>query len=794
MADRPSTDGIERFPLQYIAPILLLLLWSVWPLVSGARTLYQRDVLNTHLGMKWAETEALRQGYLPLIDPHRAGGQPLLGNPNALALYPDTLLYLAAPLFWALNAHFWIHFLLAPFAFSWLARELGLGRAGSWAAGVFYALSGHYLSLFVFYNLIVSATLAPAFAAACLRLAAGRRPGLLAIAVAILWAMLLLSGDPLGSVIALGLALAAMTLREGPKIRVFGAVVAAVACGTLLAAPQIVEFLRVLGTSYRGTYGYSGSALTAESWDPRQAIDWLLPFAFGRPDLLGSGGFWGHRFYTDLPPYLLSLYPGLLALALLTASLFARGRVTRWAQTVLLLGLFLALGRFNPLATWIFERTGGLLRFPVRLWILVAIGGSVLTGIGFEKVVAGKETKATRAFWLALAGMALLFASGWLVLSSPAGPAEAFLRRMTPRVFGAADIAGVRERWAGLCAGSLGTLAVLSTGALLARRRPAEGGSCLLVAHAAAQIVFLSPLLASDAVGAYSAPSPALDMVPISSLVVHGASEGLFAKPGRADQGLPDRRGFWFERRAFHELYPFAGALWGRSYELNVSSEGMDSFLSTAARDAARLATDGERVRLLASWGVDRLLLDRPIDPEAADRVRLLGRLPGFGGSLYVYEIPGATPQVYLAKRVLRAPDPLGALRLLKDPSFDPLTGAVVPGSGPPAEGSGGEVHLLERGPENLSAEVTAGSAGLLVVQRAFQPIYRATVDGVPATLRIANLHRFGVDVPAGRHRVDLWVDRRPLRVSLLVSFLGLCGLAVLARRPGPVVEPVRAG
>src|SRR3989449_358948 len=290
----------------------------------------------------------------------------------------------------------------------------------------------------------------------------------MAIAAASLWTMLLLSGDPLGSLIALGLALTAVTLREGPKIRVFGAVVAAVACGTLLAAPQIVEFLRVLGTSYRGTYGYSGSALTAESWDPRQAIDWLLPFAFGRPDLLGSGGFWGHRFYTDLPPYLLSLYPGLLAPALLSASLFARGRVTRWAQTVLLLGLFLALGRFNPLATWIFERTGGL------------------------------------------------------------------------------------------CAGSLGTLAVLSTGALLARRRPAEGGSCLLVAHAAAQIVFLSPLLAFDAVGAYTAPSPALDMVPSSSLVVHGASEGLFAKPGRADQGLPDRRGFWFERRAFHELYPFA--------------------------------------------------------------------------------------------------------------------------------------------------------------------------------------------------------------------------------------------
>jgi len=655
-------------------------------------------------------------------------------------------------------------------------------------------LSGYYLSTFVFYNLIVSATLAPAFAAACLRLAAGPRPRRMALLAAVLWTLLVLSGDPLGSLVALGLALTAVALRDRPRNPALGRVVAAVACGTLLAAPQIVEFLRILGASYRGAYGYSASAVTAESWDPRQAAEWLIPFVFGRPDLLGGGGFWGHRFYTGRPPYLFALYPGLLTMALLTASLFARGRVVRWAQGTLALGLFLALGRFNPLAGWIFEWSGGLLRYPVRLFILVAIGGSILAGIGFEKIFQEGETRARRAAWIGFAGLALLFALGWSGLAVSSGPADSFLRNVLPPSYNAADIAAVRERWAALCAGSLLTLGILALCVILARRRPAEGGACLLAAHVAAQIVFLSPLLASDAVGPYRAASPALAFVPETSLVVHGASEGLFARPGPDRSVFPDPRAFWFERRAFSELFPFAGALWGRAYELNVSSEGMDSFLSTAARDAARLSTDAERVRLLAAWGVDRLLLDRAIDPDAGDGVRLLAQLPGFGGTLHIYEIPGAAPRVYLATRTLRAADPLGALRILKDPSFDPRSSVVVPGSGPPAEGSGGAVRLLEQGPESLSAEVTSRSASLLVVQRAFLPLYRATVDGAPAVLRIANLHRIGVDVPAGRHRVDLWVDRRPLRVSLLVSFLGLCGLAVLTRRLGPAGRSVRAG
>ena len=305
-----------------MAPVLAILLWKIAPLACGTRTLCLRDVLNTHLEMKAAQAIALRHGVLPLVDPYRAGGQPLLGNPNAGALYPDSLLYLVAPVLWALNAHFWIHLLLAPCAMFLLARAWGLGREASWAAGVSYALGGYFLSQCLFHNLIAGAALAPALAAACLRLAEdpGRRRPLAAVAV--IWGLMLLAGgDPLPSLLALGLALSAAVVRHGWRPRALLVTGGALACGTLLATPQIVEFLRIARASFRGYHGYSAETWGIASWDPRQIVEWLLPFAFGRPDRIGAGAFWGQRYFTGNPPYFFSLYPGLLALVLIAASL-----------------------------------------------------------------------------------------------------------------------------------------------------------------------------------------------------------------------------------------------------------------------------------------------------------------------------------------------------------------------------------------------------------------------------------------------------------------------------------------
>jgi len=152
----------------YVLPVMLVLVWSVAPLIRGSETLFQRDVFNTHLEKKWIQAEAMQEGRLPLIDSFRDGGQPHLGNPNTVSLYPDNLLFLVAPTFWAFNAHFWLHLLIAPFTFYWLARVWGLRSEAAWAAGVCYGTSGFFLSTMNLYNLVGAVTWTPALVAALL--------------------------------------------------------------------------------------------------------------------------------------------------------------------------------------------------------------------------------------------------------------------------------------------------------------------------------------------------------------------------------------------------------------------------------------------------------------------------------------------------------------------------------------------------------------------------------------------------------------------------------------------------
>ncbi len=782
---------------RYAAPLVgLLVLLLAAPLIRGTGTLYLRDVLNTHFPMKEALAEGLRAGYFPILDPYRAGGQPLAGNPNAVPFYPDNLLYLVSSTFWALNAHFWIHLLLAPFAFAWMARAWGLRRESAWAAAACWTLSGFYLSHLSFYNLIAAVTLAPALIAACLRFGQGARARMAPV-IAVLWGLMLLGGDPLMALLGGLLAAAAMLpyLRNVVRRREpWGSFVLLVACvltGVLLALPQLEEFRRILPMSFRGHRGYSGEAATVASWDPRQAIEWLVPFFFGRPDVIGRGSFWGTRYFTGVPPYYLSLYPGLLALALAVVSWRPRLRAAQWAWGAILAGLFLSMGRFNPIADWLFSLPGrGSLRYPVKFWLPVAVGAALLCGVGFDRLFYGDEdtrSRARRRFGLLLLGLALALGGFWAFLSFNPRPAEAWIAGLGVR--GEAFVANERLRWAGLGFLSLGILAGLAVFAWVGRKRPALGGALLLAFHGVVQILLLRPLYPIDSVVPYLQPPPVLKDVPAGVPVVHADFNYLFG-PSTLKQGdFPQPAGVhWMERRAFFELYPFTGPMWNRRFELNSSAEGLDTFLSRMAEGAVKGSKDDDakRLRLLAAWGVRRLLMNHPLDPPQP-RARLISEIPSFGQILYVYEIVEPAPLAFLPRRIVRAPHLNAAYQTLSDPAFDARFDAVAPGEGAPERRRGGVVTRLKDGPESMDFEVTAGpGGGLLVVQRSLH-LWEAEIDGEPAEIVPANLYRIGVEIPEGRHKVTFRVDRSALILSFWGAAFGLALLPVLALWGGAV-------
>ncbi len=828
---------MRRFHLFYVAPTLALLAFALWPLAAGRETLYTRDVLTSHYPMKASQAEAMRRVELPLVDPYRGGGQPLLGNPNALPLYPDNLLYLASSPLWALNAHFWLHLLVAPFAGFWLGRAWGLGRPAAWAVGVSYAASGFFLSLLNLYNLVAGAALAPAFIAACLDArgaSAARRRS--AVAAGLLWALLLVAGDPFFAALALALALSAAALRPAhparnppsippflkggrphppgnsgnspsiPRSRILY-LAAALACGTLLAAPMLVEFLRILPLSFRGYWQYSPGAALSQSWDPRSLAEWLLPFFFGRPDFT----FWGQRFYGGNPPLFYSLYPGLPALALVLLAGRPRGRGwwrshRGWAWGWVAIGLFFALGAWNPVVRLLYHLPGAaVLRFPVKFWLAVAIGAALLCGLGFERLVAAEVGGRRRLGWI-LGALGLLAAAAWWIFLRLPEPAGSWLKGLDPERLSAALFERQRLDWAWLACVSLAVLVLLGFVLRLARQRPAAGGALFLAIHLAAQLFLLQPLYDSDDASHYTRPPAALAAVPRDAIVVHGGHGDLFGKlAGSPLELFPDPRFSWLARAHFAQLYPFSGIPWGRRYAFNHSPEGLDSFFVISLARAVGKMPDAARLRVLEASGVGVLLLDRELDAAARQRVRLLAHYPASAPNpidLYVYELPRAAAEVQMVATVLRAPHMNAALEMLTAPAFDPRSMVVLPagsgvrppGPGPePGERPGGRVDVVTSGIEELEARVASEAGGVLVTQRAFLATWRAAVDGRPATPVVANLHRLAVEVPAGEHQVRLWIDRRPIRLAWVAAVLGLAGLAAIGWRGVRPIEARRA-
>ena len=782
---------MKRFALFFVAPTLALLLAAVAPLVLGTGTLYTRDVLSGHFAMKTGQALTAEEGGAALIDPYRGGGQPSMGNPNSLPLYPTNLLFRVASPWWSLNAHFWIHWLLAPFAGFWLGRAWGLTREGSWSVGVCYAGSGFLLSLFNLYNLISGAVLAPALVAAALDAAhPTRRRATATLEVGALWGLSLLSGDPLFSALSALLAVGAVLLRHRDgstsansatsvarlvqSLRGVLPVAGPMAVGTLLASPMLVEMFRILPLSFRGYWQYSAAAVLSQSWDPRAVGEWFLPFVFGRPDFT----FWGFRFYGGNPPLLYSLYPGLAALLLVATAGLPRlsKRPLLWSWLAMLAGLFLALGAHNPVVRALLQLPGAsLLRYPVKCWLLVAVGGALACGVGFDRLVDGPGRRVALRVGAVLTGG---FALVWGALSLLPAGLERALVGLDPLRPSTGLFEAELPRWQGLSLLSLALAGLLMACSAMAERRPRVAGALILALHLASQTFFLEPLFHADDVAHYRTPPPALAHVPEGARIVHGGFGESFGRlPGSPLEVYPDARFFWLARTHFEELQPFAAVQWGLRSEMFHSPEGLDSFYQVSMTRALRRLDDSRRIGLLRASGVDTLLLGRPLDPSAARLVDLRAVLPSAGHALHIYGIRDPAPEVALVGSVRRAPHMDSALATLTDPSFDPRTTVVVPGDGPPVDGPAGEVEVLVSTPERLEARVRSTAGGVLVTQRAFLGIHRARIDGEWVEPLVANGHRIGIRVPAGDHEVALWVDRRAYRLGWMAAILAALGL-----------------
>ncbi|MEW5975516.1 MAG: YfhO family protein [Acidobacteriota bacterium] len=419
---------VQRSNWGWVVLIVLLNVVFFGDALFTGQTFFVRDVSFFHYPLKHLVTEAYSNGEWPLWNPYIQMGQPLLANPNSMALYPTQILFQTLPFDLAFDLHFVLHTIMAGLAVFFLAREFGIGQVPAFAAACIYNFCGITLSFVNLFNILPAAAWLPFLAWLSIRQMKGGsllELGLTSLSFGCFFLLL----EPL-SLLAAALFLtiiggAFLFWADPPKLRPVAAmsrILIAVSSGVLLASVQILPTWELIQNSGRKG-GLSYDVIAFWSQHPVALIQLVVPRFFGEYFRLSHPAPWGNVFFDGREPYLLSCYLG--GFVLLLAGLGVLTSQKRWLALSLFtscaVALTLALGKHTPVLEWLFDhvplfRYG---RYPVKYLYVVALSGSLLAGLGLESLdrlrmgwkAGDRESKLRGRLLLSGIGLVLLVSS-----------------------------------------------------------------------------------------------------------------------------------------------------------------------------------------------------------------------------------------------------------------------------------------------------------------------------------------------------------------------------------------------
>ncbi len=766
-------------PLVVAGAVLLLL----WPVLFGDHTLFYRDLYRQHLG-----TARLLHGSLPnglLWDPLLNGGQPLLGNPNRFVLYPTRLLYGVFQPLTGLNWEIALHLLLGGLGTVFLARRLGLAGAGSAVAGVAYALGGFSISLTNHLGRLLGYHWLPWIALAVV--AAGPRSpasrwwrAAVPVVLAVQWLTGAAEVALMGAALVGGWALLPSP-RDGGYRRALQRAAFWIVLGGCLAAIQIVPAAEMVLRSERSAQ--VGTVLPLNwSLNPLRFPELFVPGFCGPVDVADPAtAYWGAALVDFGFPYLLSLYLGSSVLLLAVIGWVASGTeprsrtLRRLLGALIAAGLFLALGRHLPMVGAVLASVPGLslVRFPVKMVLIVGLPVALLAGRGADCLVHsdGAECRRTVRLATAVAGVLFLLAIG--VLMGLADPVLALVFKT-----GAARAASGLST--PLLHSVLAGAGVLLTA--LAGGRVARPLLSLLVTG-----IVVADLLGAAFASLPMAPRAVFERVPETLSLVRGeVGAGRFFRdedPSTVHVPLAEDRAWapaaWWTRVLVGPL----AANWGVPMICNPDSELLASRrMASITRFTRSLDWEG-RLKLLRSAATSVVMTPRP--PEVAGLQVIATDTPAEGLTYAVARVDPRGPFVRWigSARTLRSE--ADSMRALSAADFDPDREVVRETGAPTTRPSLGPLAFLQPKVEVWHGELEAPDEGWAVTAVSWHPDLLFEVDGGLVGGERLNYAFTGAPVDAGDHSLRILFAPRSVLWGGLISVFAIlfwAGIFVVGR------------
>jgi hypothetical protein len=731
----------------------------------GGRVYHMDDAADGYYPAHVAIARAYREGHLPTWERGSWAGWPLNVDPYYGPFYPLSAIFWIVGAARGLGWTIAVHMVGAALGMLWLLRRRKLDWGPALLGAASYGLSSFMVERIrhiIFAEGMAWLPFVLVGVEGWLQTRSRRELALVALAAGMAVLCGALPLVPYFVILVLAYALPRWLKSAERRPAAIGLGVAA-GVGALVACAQLVPTMAHVPLSPRAlTTDYHFAASYA--WP-----EWKYLVTLVAPDTFGSeakGAWFGAYNYWEMAGY----YAGLVPLGLMLVGLFRR-KPEIWALFgSALVAVVLAFGEKTPLHKLFFRFVPlfGTLRCPTRALILVIFAASLLGAEGLQWLL---ERPAARVRAIIGGAVALLGAGAaiWAVRQIVAvklAPVELAERAALVQVGVVAALAG-------------GLFAAWQAGKL----RP-QTGALLLAALTLGDLLWVDAHHVQPRPGDWAQGTDRF-----------AAVDWLLAQHP-TDRFVPAAQG------------PFRLHNVGMTYGLE-SAGGYDSVSVWRYVNLLQIINTGApyphdklvddlaagTIKRFFSPLVDLLNVRWAIapSPPAADWVERFRNdgLPHarheavWDPQLRVYENPHVMPRAFVVYRAETVADDAAAARKLA--RLDPRKLALVdrapepPPAGDDRPLTPARITLAERQRLVIEAEPTA--PGILVVSETHYPGWSVTVDGRPAPLLRADYALRGVALPAGHHTVEMRFTSRPTVYGLMLSLVGLLGLAGLVAR-----------
>jgi len=382
--------GIKH-KVEKLAPIILLLIVILaffGKVIYSGKPLYGSDfIFYFYPAKRFLYEYVCANGSLPFWNPYLFSGTPLIANIQASMFYPLGFLYYLLPTDMAYLYSTMLHCILGAVFMYMFMRALGSSRAASFLSGLIFVFNGYFMAHIYAGHLsfVQNYIWIPLIFLFAVKFMEARElkhavSGGLILGVQILGGFPQIAFYTIIAILLLCFSFASLNFRThgfSYIFRVSAGTFFLLVIGFSIAAIQLLPTYEFTQLSTRaGGVGYQFA--TMDSLPPRNLLTFLFPLLFGSPV---DGTYWISSTIWEFWEY--CGYTGIAVFAAIFLAMrrLLVDRMGLFFVLLILMALFLAFGKYNPVYPLIYRLPGfNTFRIPAQILFLYVFSIAVLSG------------------------------------------------------------------------------------------------------------------------------------------------------------------------------------------------------------------------------------------------------------------------------------------------------------------------------------------------------------------------------------------------------------------------------